>query len=79
DGYFDHTGLIYDGQGSNDLGLGVKKLSYYTYKLMTEKLECSNWNNIETIQESDNVYVYKGTIFFSSDRSKDHFPHLETV
>ncbi len=29
DGYYDHTGLIYDGLGSNDLGLGVKKLSFY--------------------------------------------------
>ena len=32
DGYFDHTGLIYDGEDSGDLGLGVKKLAYYTYK-----------------------------------------------
>lgn len=67
DGYFDHTGLIYDGQGSNDLGLSVKKLSYYTYKLMTEKLEYSGWNNIETIQESDNVYVYK---FIKNDKDE---------
>ncbi|GBE34199.1 hypothetical protein BMS3Bbin06_00719 [bacterium BMS3Bbin06] len=60
-GYFDHTGLIYDGNGSDDLGLGVKKLSYYTYKLMTEKLEGSDWDNTRTIRESDNVYVYKFT------------------
>lgn len=59
DGYFDHTGLIYDGEWADDPGLGVKKLSYYTYKLMTEKLEGSDWNNIEIIQESDNIYVYK--------------------
>ena len=61
DGYFDHTGIIYDGKGSNDLGLGIKKLAYYTYKLMVEKLEGSDWNNIKTIQESDNVYAYKFT------------------
>ncbi|MEK7593390.1 MAG: hypothetical protein AAB464_01605, partial [Patescibacteria group bacterium] len=36
---FDNTGLIYDGIGPNDLGYGVKKLSYYTYKKMTETLE----------------------------------------
>ncbi len=60
-GYFDHTGLIYDGTLSDDMGLGVKKLSYYTYKLMTEKLEGSDWDNIQTIQESDNVYIYKFT------------------
>ncbi|HDZ68858.1 MAG TPA: hypothetical protein ENH43_00350 [Phycisphaerales bacterium] len=58
DGYFDHTGLIYNGQESNDLGLGVKKLGYYTYKKMTELLESSDWNNIQTIQESNNVYIY---------------------
>jgi len=58
-GYFDYTGLIYDGWGAGDLGLGVKKLGYYTYKKMTEILEGSDWNNIQTIQESNDVYIYK--------------------
>lgn len=58
-GYFDFTGLIYDGWGQGDLGLGVKKLSYYTYKKMTEVLEGSDWNNIQTIQESGDVYIYR--------------------
>jgi hypothetical protein len=61
--YFDYTGLIYDGWDPAgvkcDLGLGVKKLAYYTYKKMTEKLEGSVWNDIRTIQESDNVFIYK--------------------
>ena len=35
------------------------KLSYYTYKKMTELLEGSDWNNIQTIQESNNVYIYR--------------------
>ncbi|MEK7482142.1 MAG: hypothetical protein AAB607_02235 [Patescibacteria group bacterium] len=61
DGYFDHTGFIYDGKGSNDLGYDVKKLSYYTYKKMVEILEGSDWNNIQTIQEKDGVYIYKFT------------------
>ncbi|MCL4476893.1 MAG: hypothetical protein M1508_11810 [Nitrospirae bacterium] len=60
-GYFDYTGLIYDGWGQGDLGLGVKKLSYYTYKKMTEVLEGSDWNNIQTVQESGDVYIYKFT------------------
>ena len=72
-GIFDYTGLVYDGCdfvnnkyecGSNigyDKGRGVKKLSYYTYKKMTGVLEGSDWNNIETIQEKDGVYVYKFT------------------
>jgi len=59
DGYFDHTGLIYDGRGSDDLGWGVKKLSYYTYKKMTEVLEGSDWESIETVQEKDDIYIYK--------------------
>lgn len=57
--FFDNTGLIYDGVGPNDPGYGVKKLAYYTYKKMVEVLEGSDWNNIQTIQESDGVYVYK--------------------
>lgn len=60
DGYFDHTGLIYDGDGSNDFGAGVKKIAYHTYKLMTEKLEGADWDKIETIIDgTDNIYVYK--------------------
>ena len=57
--FFDNTGLIYDGIGENDLGYGVKKLSYYTYKKMVEVLDGSDWNNIQTIQEKDGIYVYK--------------------
>ena len=62
-GYFDHTGFIYNGGGSNDLGLGVKKLSYYTYKKMVEKLEGSDWANIVIVQEDtvNNVFIYKFT------------------
>ena len=59
-GYFDLTGLIYDGEGPDDRGMGVKKLAYYTYKLMTEKLEGSTWDDIETVIDgTDNIYAYK--------------------
>ena len=63
DGYFDHTGFIYDGVGSNDLRLGEKKLAYYSYKKMVEVLEGSDWDNIVKITEDDvnNVYIYKFT------------------
>ncbi len=57
DGYFDHTGLIYDGQGSGDLGAGVKKLGYYTYRLMTQKLEVSTFQ-YELTGLPTNVYGY---------------------
>jgi hypothetical protein len=60
-GYFDYTGLIYDGWGTGDLGLGTKKLGYYTYKKMTEMLEGSDWSSIQTIQASGNVYIFKLT------------------
>lgn len=41
------------------MGFGVKKLSYYTYRLMTEKLEGSDWDNNQTVQEYDGVHVYR--------------------
>lgn len=54
-----HYGPVYDGIGKDDPGYGVKKLSYYTYKKMTEILEGSDWDNIQTIQESGGIYIYK--------------------
>lgn len=59
--YFDHTGLIYDGEQSGDPGLGIKKLAYYSYKLMTEKLEGSDWDKIHTIQNTENICIFKLT------------------
>jgi len=59
DDFFSKTELIYEGNGTDDLGAGVKKLSYYSYKLMTEKLEGSDWDNIQEVYNSENVYAYK--------------------
>jgi len=63
DGYFDHTGLIYDGRGSNDPGIvGVKKLGYYTYKKMTEMLEGADWSTLTTLHDgtdSDHLYLFR--------------------
>jgi len=63
--FWDNTGLIYDGQPPfkvgglpNDMGKKVKKLSYYTYKLMTQKLEGSDWRFIKEIYAQDNVFIY---------------------
>ena len=61
DRYFDHTGLIYDGEFDYDQGLGVKKLSYYTYKKMTEQLKDADWSTITKLRdgtESDCLYVF---------------------
>ena len=69
DGYFDHTGLIYDGEdfakgndpaSGGDPGLGVKKLAYYTIKKMTEKLEGCDWENIRILETGiENAYAYR--------------------
>jgi len=71
DSYFDHAGLIHNMCNDNyDLtcpqnpectGNSHKKLGYYSYKMMAEKLEGSDWDNIETVQKSDNIYAYKFT------------------
>jgi len=60
DGYFDHTGLIYDGAGSGDLGLGVKKLGYYTYARMTAGLEGADWSTLALLHDgtgTDHLYL----------------------
>jgi len=62
DSYFDHTGLIYDGEDTGDLGLGVKKLGYYTYKKMTEMLEGADWSTLTTLHDgtdSDHLYLFR--------------------
>ena len=66
DGQFDHTGFIYDGQYEDNPRRGVKKLSYYTYKLMTEKLGGSDFSNIKQIEIGTGVYAYK---FMKSGRA----------
>jgi hypothetical protein len=51
------VGLINNPQ--ND-GKDHKKLSYYSYKLLAEKLKAIDWQNIETIIDGqDNIYAYK--------------------
>ena len=39
--------------------LKTPKLSYYTYKKMVEMLDGSDWDNIQAIQESGDVHIYK--------------------
>jgi hypothetical protein len=55
DGYFDHTGLIYDGAGPDDLGRGVKKAGYFTFGLMTQTLEGATFSG-EISGLPDHVY-----------------------
>ena len=57
-GIFWYTGLIYDGEGEFDKGKHVKKLSYFTYKLMVQKLGHADWQNITSTNPAENVYLY---------------------
>ncbi|MEK9186415.1 MAG: Ig-like domain-containing protein, partial [Patescibacteria group bacterium] len=69
-GRFTTTGLIYDGFDDecgkeNDLydaGKDVKKLSYYTYKLLNEKLKEVDFDNVKVVSTNiPNVYLYEFT------------------
>ncbi len=53
---FNRAGLIRHPSMSSSTD---KKLSYYTYKKMVEVLDGSDWDNVQTIQESNGIYVYK--------------------
>jgi hypothetical protein len=54
---FAHTGLIHNPLNAD--GLSHKKLAYYAYKKMAELIEGSDWGGMQTIQESNDVKVYK--------------------
>jgi hypothetical protein len=54
-----NIGLIHNPANSD--GLSHKKLAYHTYKKMVEVLEGSDWNNIQTIEEENGIYIYKFT------------------
>jgi len=55
-GFYDNTGIVNNPQADGD---SSKKLAYYAYKKMVEKLQSADWNTIQTVQESGDVYVYK--------------------
>jgi hypothetical protein len=54
---FNHYGLI--NNPTNADGLSHKKLAYYTYKKMVAILDGSDWTKVQSIQESDDVCIYK--------------------
>lgn len=78
---FDYTGLIYDGnrepQGCDendpyDRGDGVKKLAYYAFKLMIQKLK--GFTFVETIMDIDGTYLF----MFSKDSGPVYIAWSET-
>lgn len=43
-----------------DPGDGIKKLSYFTFKFLNNKMQNYDWSNIDTISNGNNdVYIYK--------------------
>lgn len=60
--YFDHTGFIFNGDTAvdpQDLGRGVKKLSFFTYRKMTELLEGSDWASMSVVSEAGSSYLVR--------------------
>ena len=58
--YFDFDGLIHDGLLANDLGAGVPKLSYFTYRVMAEKLAGADWSTLTQLRDgtdADRLYL----------------------
>lgn len=69
---FTYNGLVYNGRPipcdkqqivpCPDPGDGLKKLSYYAYKLLIEKLQSSDFENVKTIDTGiPNIYLYEFT------------------
>lgn len=60
-GPFWYTGLVYDGLGEFDKGDGIKKLSYFTYKLLVQKVGNADWYNIVSTKVAPAVFQYRFT------------------
>lgn len=57
---FDHMGLMYQrNPEKTGRDYEIKKLAYYTYKMMTEKLEGCNFSDIKSLNLSEGVYAYE--------------------
>jgi len=57
DSVYNFMGLIADGQNGDSESAGTPRLSYYTYKLMVEKLEGIDWDNTDE-SYFDGIYLY---------------------
>ena len=57
DSVFHHTGLIFNGQYGNDRGENVKKIGYYSYQVMAEKLEGLIFQ--EMTELADDAFSYR--------------------
>lgn len=65
--FFCYQGLVYNGVPKGDKydkGDGVKKLSYWTYKFLVEKIKETDCKNVSVLHDgtgSDHLYFYKLT------------------
>ncbi|MBI4613125.1 MAG: alpha/beta fold hydrolase [Planctomycetes bacterium] len=59
DGYFDHTGFVYDGEFDEDPPRGTRKLAYHTYRKMTETLDGADWSRAEALELGKDVYAIR--------------------
>jgi hypothetical protein len=57
--YFDNTGLIFDGIGKYDKGRGVKKLSFWTYKLIASNLAGVDLSKTKVIKDDDGIKIIR--------------------
>lgn len=57
--FFDNTGFIYDGIGSQDPGDGVKKIIYFSYQKMTDLLAAWDGNPPSKLNTVEGVWAYK--------------------
>jgi len=57
---FDRMGIIYQKKSAiSGQSKEIKKLAFYTYKMMTEKLEGCNFSKIKSLNLGQGVYAYK--------------------
>jgi hypothetical protein len=61
DSMFNSMGLIADGigPGEDPTMNNVPRLAYYSYKLLTSKIDGSDWDQVSIVNEADNIYAYK--------------------
>jgi hypothetical protein len=74
DGYFAHTGLIYDGRfDPPHAAFGDRKLAYYAYQRMVEALRESDWDRVQTLRDgSDGVFCVRCVMEWGPLRSTQH-------
>ncbi|MBG0770165.1 MAG: hypothetical protein H0S82_00570 [Anaerolineaceae bacterium] len=54
---FNHYGLIHNPTNSD--GFSHRKLAYYSYKKMVAVLDGSDWATVESVQASENIFIFK--------------------